>query len=374
MGVSDDDEEAWLKAVVEAVERYCFAAPHDPSGLVRASYADVADRAVPVDRFQLFSPEQYEANSDLSSPSRDDEIDWAWAYSVSRGGPVLVPAALAHATVSRQPPNNLTPRLTSSGVATHVSAGAAVLAGILEVVERDAIVISWLNRFSPPRITLEGAPAELAELVNGRFALPDVEFVLLDLTPDSGIPTAVCLAQSDNPARPRSVMGAATRLDPQAAIRKALFEAAQLLYAEHDLGWSATSPSPSEVRTLLDHGRFYAGPAGDPHIRFLTESTRRVRYDEIPQLSTGTVAGDLQHCLDRLGAVGLEVLVVDLTPPDVARCGFRTVRVLIPGAVDLSGDARLPRLGSTRIGSMARSLGWPEPGVAGLNLAPCPMT
>ena len=376
MGVSEDHEMAWLKAVAEAVERYCFALGHDPSTVLRASHDDVAGWAVPLSRFGLLSDRQYVSTPKVCRPAPDQPIDWTWAWSLDDQRFHLVPAALVYPSVGFQPPNNFTRWVMSTGLATHISTEAAILAGVYEVVERDALMIHWLHHRAPRRVVVEpGRTDAVAALVRTHFTLPDFEFVLLDMTPDSGIPTIACLALSDDPARPSLTMGAASRLDPSEAAAKALFETAQLLAGFHGLGWdSRTSIERADIRTLWDNAHFYAGAEGGDSARFMVSSPERVALHDLPNLATGTPAGDLATCVDRLRGVGLEVLATELTSADVARCGFRTTKVFAPGAVDIHGDARYPLLGSPRIRTMPAALGWPALDEDELNLAPCPMS
>lgn len=376
MGVSDDPADARLKALVEAVERYCFAWPHDPSLIQRRPYNDIEEWAVPLDRFRPFTAGQYRTRPALRFPTPSEPIDWTWAYSLTRRCFALVPAVLAYTTVGFRPPNNFVTSGSSTGVACHVSVEAALLAGLVEVVERDAIMLYWLNRRSPRRVIVDpAAPSGVARLLQDHFDLPDFEFVLLDITCDSGLPTICCRAASANPARPASAFGAACRRDPVDAARKALFESAQVLSGLHGLGCDAgTSVPESAVRDIWDHARFYAGAAAADRIRFLAESTEQIGLEDMPASDGSSVAVDLDHCVAKLATLGLEVLAVDLTPADVAECGFRTVKVIVPGMIDINGDARFPQLGPERVRQVPRSLGWPELGEDELNLAPCPMS
>lgn len=376
MGVSDEPEDARLKAIVEAVERYCFALPHDPTLVVRGAQDDFNGAAVPMERFRPFTDQQYQARPSLRFPRPSDPVDWAWAYSLTRECFALVPAQYAYVTVGFRPPNNFVNSVTSTGVSCHVSVEAALLAGLLEVVERDAIMLYWLNRRSPRHVSVdEDGRGDVARLLRDHFDLKDVEFSLLDITSDSGIPTICCRATSENLDRPSSTFGAASRLDPTQAVRKALFEAAQVLLGLHGLGSTATSSMPeSEVHDIWDHARFYAGAESVERIAFLSVSTERVPLSQLANQATGDTALDLRNCVTRLAETGLEVFAVDLTSADVAAAGLHTVKVLVPGMLDINADARYPQLGSPRVRSVPNAMGWPVLDDTELNLAPCPMS
>ena len=58
---------------------------------------------------------------------------------------------------------------------------------------------------------------------------------------------------------------------------------------------------------------------------------------------------DVRRCVELLKAAGLEVIVVEITTPDIREIGMRVVRVLIPGMVPLHGVYKFPFLGSKRL-------------------------
>ena len=62
----------------------------------------------------------------------------------------------------------------------------------------------------------------------------------------------------------------------------------------------------------------------------------------MPDRSTGRVLADLEYCIERLGDAGYEVIVADITTPDIAEVGFSVVRVIVPGLVPLHGRSSAP--------------------------------
>lgn len=372
-GVSDDAGEAWLQAVIEVVERYCMVWPHHRSSAIRAPIRDLGDNAIPASAFGLFSARQYASMPALRLPAPDDPIDWTWAWSLTRETFVLVPAVLALTAVEPRPPNNLIHGLSSTGVACHVSVEAAVLAGVLEVMERDAVMLWWLHRRCPTTVRVDSGASAVYDLLSDHFAHTPFDFQLLDLTSDTGFPTFACLARSEHPGRPAAVFGSATRLDPLSAARKALFEAAQILSSLAGLGCDGQSRLPAEsVRTFEDHARYYASATTTSELDFIQQSSTR-DLSSLDSVGCGTPGQDLRSVVSRLGELGLEVLAVDLTTPEVALAGLHTVKVLVPGAIDINADVRFPLLGSPRIHGAAKTLGWPAKTENELNLAPCPL-
>lgn len=375
-GVSDNDEVAWLQAVVEVLERFCLLWPGHREAVIRAAADELGERAIPPRAFGLFSPEQYSSLPGLRLPQPHEPLDWTRGWSLTRDEPVLVPAALVLGSVTAGRPNDFVHSLSSTGVAAHVSVTAAVLSGLLEVIERDAVMLTWLHRRTPPRLEVDtGAPAILTELFDRYLRLDHFRVELVDLTADSGLPTIACLALCDDPSRPAAVMGSATRLDPVEAVRKALFEAAQILSSLALLGCDARSAlaDHAAVRTFDDHARYYAGTEAAATLGFLTASNLPVPVSSLSPFSTGSLGADLASAVDAAARTGMEVVVVDLTTPEVARLGFHTLKVLAPPALDINADVRYPLLGSERIRTVPERMGWQVLPDGALNLQPCPL-
>lgn len=374
-GVATDPTRAWLQAVIEAVERYCLVWPRADTRIVRASFDEVGAHALPWARFPVFADDQYRTVPDLQQVRHTEEIGWAWAYSLTIDRWALIPAVFAFPFAPQMGCAGLAHVASSTGAACHVATDEALLAGLFEVIERDAIMLHWLNRRSPRRIRVsERRSPEFARWSGRHFDVKDLEFVLLDLTCDSGIPTVACLALGDGDAWPAAVLGAATRADPADAARKALCETVQILAALEAHDWRTQPPlAATDVRTFEDHARFYARADAAKHLRFLTATRDEVDLADIPAMPSADARELLDTAVSRLAGLDLEVLAVDVTTPDVAQCGLRAVKVVVPGMVDINADARVPHMGSHRIRTASQRLGWGPVDAAAYNTAPCPL-
>ena len=79
---------------------------------------------------------------------------------------------------------------------------------------------------------------------------------------------------------------------------------------------------------------------------------------------------DLATLAERVAAIGHRVLVADLTSDDVAECGMRVTRTLVPGFHPLFTGHRIRPLGGTRLCGVPERLGLDvQPGI---NPAPHP--
>ncbi len=213
----------------------------------------------------------------------------------------------------------------SNGLASGNHLGEAVVHGICEVVERDAISV-WHGRF---RYGDYGIPLDLGsvddpacERVLRRLAAADMQVAVWDITGDVGVAAFYCVLLDQRERSNHFGVGAGCHLSREVALLRALTEAVQvrttyIAGARDDLS-----------RQEYDSSTMAARIAG---LRDLVASRTVVKRDfaEVPDFVNTTVQEDIDQVLVRLQAVGIgEVVVVDLTKPGYS---IPVVRVVIPG-------------------------------------------
>jgi ribosomal protein S12 methylthiotransferase accessory factor len=359
-GVGLTEDEALICAIGECVERYATAV-YDADALPFASEAELGDAAVGVAAFQLFSPRQYaHPEFPFAQPRADVPMHWARARRLSDGAPRLVPASLVYLPWRPlDPSSDLHFLSVSTGQACHPDGARATLTGLYEVIERDAYMLTWLRRLPLPRVDPRTDPA-VAAIVDAALGGTELVLHVFDMTLDTRVPAYLCYADGPSPHGRVIGTGAAARLDARAALVKAVLESVHTwLYARDILerrpGYQP-APDYADVREFEDHVRLFCNPEMREHLGFLLDGDARAapRDDRPP----ATAEGELAEVLARLAAVGLEAYEVDVAPADVAACGYRVVKVLIPGAVPLTAIHAIPSVGSARLDSVPRALGW----------------
>jgi ribosomal protein S12 methylthiotransferase accessory factor len=355
-------EDAFLAAIGEAVERYC-ANFYVRSELILSRYLEVASNAVAPEQFVLFSDQQYrKAAVPFDRFTASSRLYWTWAYSLVDRRPKLVPACFTYLPYEITEDEARIGPSISTGLSCAYSLAEAILAGIYECIERDAFIIMWLNRLRMPVVDVGTGSRGIAELFRERFALSEIHYCICDITSDIQIPTFYCLARGNSAVGMLPCVGTATRLNAEKAVEKALVESAQgrpflryVLRKERD--WDC-GEGFSGVRDFDDHARLYSSRPDLIQQLLFVESPPARSAQDLLNLSTGTVLGDIQICVDALTEKGFDVLVVDLTTRDVEEVGFRVVRVIVPGLQPLHGDHRFPFLGGRRLYEVPRILGY----------------
>lgn len=346
-GAATDRAGARALALIEAFERIAGLA-HARVDLV-ASLTQAGAGALDPRRLGLFSARQC-ARPGFPFRAYDprETTDWTWARDMTRGEAILVPSAAAWHGADA-------PWIceTSSGMAAHGALRPALVKAAFELIERDAFMIAWLNRLSPPTMDAgdldEGEGAACAR----RVSESGYTVRLLDLTSDVDAPVCLALATRRDGRAPALIVGAACDLNPRAAIFGALKEL-HSAFLTPGPGWRPRPPLAAEaVRRLRDHARAYEHPDWLDRAAFLWA---RAGGDDAAALARfrrrgKQVEGDdatLDALTRALGAVGAPLIGVDVTPADVASTGLRVARALIPGLQPLGFGERI-RLGGRRV-------------------------
>jgi ribosomal protein S12 methylthiotransferase accessory factor len=351
-------EASLAAAMGEAVERYACGVYCDESW-IWAAYRDVASEAIPLEYLTLFTPEQY-ARLGVASPSPDTRLRWVEGYSLTRQRQVLAPAALVFMPYKfGADEDRIIWESTTSGAACGGSLEEAILSGIYEVVERDAMMITWLNQLPAPRVCLEQVTHPHVAYALERIANTSYQLVVNDITTDLPLPVFLAVLLNENGTPPCSVVAAACGLDKRRAVFKSIVEVLQGVQATQKLlelnpGFGTDQP----VRTMEEHTLLYARFDLRARLDFLTACPTVRPWAAIPSQASGQAAPDVETCVRLLGKYGYEVIVVDITPPEAAECGLSVVRVIVPGLTPLHGLSTHRPLGVKRVGQAPLALGY----------------
>ncbi len=162
--------------------------------------------------------------------------------------------------------------MTSNGLAAGATRADASMRAAVELIERDAFMISWLARLPGRRIALDDSidpgTREVARQIAERGAR--LELYLLDV--GLAVPTILAVGFGDGRRWPGATVAMAAHLSPRAAIRKAVLEQGHVgpylrrLMIE---GNQIIPERPEDVRTLSDHAIYYFPPSRASAFAFL---------------------------------------------------------------------------------------------------------
>jgi ribosomal protein S12 methylthiotransferase accessory factor len=262
----------------------------------------------------------------------DAPLRWVKGTSLSRGTPVLLPAALCYRNL-RDLGVPMPAVKMSGGCGAGQSVRDALLHGFFELVERDAVALWWLGGRAARRMTSCGELGSLLSAI-GREGSSRTTW-LLDITTDLRIPCVVALS-TDVGGRGLAC-GFAARLAYADAVRAAVFEMCQM---EVGIELLLLKARQDGVDALNAADRRYLRRA----FGFEVSGCRALfPCEQPPEKTLVDDAGvePLVTLVRRLTEVGIEPLWIDLSRDDL---GIPAVRALAPGLQPYPSDIILPRL------------------------------
>jgi ribosomal protein S12 methylthiotransferase accessory factor len=271
----------------------------------------------------------------------DHAIEWCPAWSLTRGRAVLVPAAFVFANAT----NDVLPEWTSTGLASHVCLTRAVLGGLCEVLERDALAVTWYNALATTPLSPAGTPLE--RLLDSLDRDVGVTVRLMALPTDSPFPVVLALARG-YATPPFAAVGVACRANLAMAASKAVAECIQVMVR--------VKPGGDDSDLDDDPAARYATLEGAE----LLESCLQTAEEAVAhctESSPRSPSAELNAGVEQLHRQGFEVLVAELTTVDVAQAGWHVVRVIVPGMLWPGTRPEMAPLGARRLYHLPVDLG-----------------
>ncbi len=306
MGKGGTPQQAEASAIMELAERFSlFSFCKEPTNFFVGEYRSIKDDALP---FEIIAKSVHDDSLELK---RLQEVysrlplKWTWGYNLTRDEKVLIPFNWFYAINEYNGP--------SAGNC----AEEAILQGICEVVERHVSSIISRNKLKTPRVDMGSITDALALELIQKYSGSGIKLCVSDFSLDTGIPSVGVLAfdPSTFPKSSEIVWTAGTSPNPQKAVIRALTEVAQL-GGDFETGSSYVASGLPKFRDLSEAD-------------FVIHAGREINITGLPDLSDDNIRVEVENCIAALSRIGMEVLIIDVTHPQLGIPAFYTI---IPGA------------------------------------------
>jgi thioglycine synthase len=317
-------QQAFASAFMEFIERFCARRLSDDHVIV-AAYEEIIDTALDPQRCVLPRSSGY---------MPDQTLEWVWGRSLTQEEDVLVPANMVYLPYEHHPSLKTITYEDSNGLASGNCLEEAILHALLELIERDTAFIVEYNRLVLPDLVLDAIPDEGLSTLLSSIEHADLTCHIKDARHDLGIATFSAFLQGESTDGKAYAQAWGTHLNPGIALSRSLTEALQMYpRCKNYDDWRISGP--------LDY--------------YCQHSEYTTCLSTVPDLTTGDIKATLDLCVDRLQKKGVEVIVVDLSMPDLP---FAAVRVVAPGLQPYTIRTE-PRL-SRRLLSVPVKMGYHE--------------
>jgi ribosomal protein S12 methylthiotransferase accessory factor len=370
-GTSIDREQAALCARAEALERYCSSV-YTSDQFITAAEVDLSEPCLSLLTLPVCSARELSRpGCPLTKPDPTQPIRWVRGVDLHTTEPTWVPAILSYLYFSCENEFENIAHSISTGTAAHTSYARGLLGATMEVIERDAISILWLQKMALPEIVGFLQYPRLAPYAEKfRQSSRGFEVRLFDATFDLGVPVVYGVLRSHYNKLQHTLVTCSAAATPEEAAEKAIRDMTAMRLASR--GHLSPNRSPDDFRTVMDGMVYMAEASQQEGFDFLLNGTRKIGLDEMSKLSSPTPEGQMRELLGRLAEKKMRAFAVDLTTDEASTVGLKVVKVVIPGLQPLAFDARARYLGHSRLYELPRQLGYAVHDEEQLNTAPQP--
>jgi ribosomal protein S12 methylthiotransferase accessory factor len=359
----------------ESTERYIWGwSDYFLLGKLRsATYSEIKERALDIFSLAGFSLEQRKAREVLQFDEKTI-FGWILAKSLVSQKAVFCPAQLLSYYYVRnyvkrpQHPNKKEPMLRwciSTGMAAGQSVERALLGSVLEIIERDAFMITYLNKISPPEYDHESLSED--EEVAGILAIfkrYGLSVHLFHLPSDFSAYTTLAMIIDHSGIGPAVSVSASADFDFRSSILDALSEC---LSCRTSLRKRRDKDEP--VGRINREGRliYWSKPENLSKLDFLFGGKKEeVDWNEHKNFfeSYGEEKTK-KECEKRLDILRKEftekrydLLWINMTSPEIRKAGLEIVSAVSPDLQPLHLDEEIPYWSGKRLAEIPEKLGY----------------
>ena len=324
----------------EALERYQTIFQSPACSLIYASRESLQDKAVDP-RLFFFDTARRRVGDKRLEYTDKLPMYWTWANNPVTSERRLVPAQEIWFNTDRFKEEHLCVTNTTNACAVGQSLEEAAIFSLFEAIERDAFLTAWYLRRTCDQIVTSSVRFEPFQLLWARLRVrfPNYRFHFFDICSDVTIPTVAVIAVRTSGTGPKMLLTAATHLLAERAMFSALKDLGVSLSSHAHSNQGGTSDHfflhPEDVDSPDDHRMLYSLDQSFARLSFLGfDSPPRLTYEDINHRSwfAKQESFDLREVLEcllkRLDGLGIQVLMKDISHPELAATGLRCVKAI----------------------------------------------
>ena len=371
---------SFLSSLGESVERMsgAFAFFKEDLETCAGSYNSLqqaGQNAIAPEALPLFADEQYAAADFFFQPfTGDTEFNWVKGRHLISQEDIWIPLQLMLLFYLPSVEEARIGYSSSSGMASHIDKALAIVAGIMEIIERDALMLSWYANIPLCRVEVDRPFS--SKKANRAFAhikslSGEVDFWLHDV----GFPELPSISATQQVPYYKKFAyqtGAAAELNGEEALCQALLE-----YGQSELQLKCAMLAPqrrfmksiesvfdvppdkplAEMRTFLEAIGYYGHAEHADRLKDFFSSEDTINLSQLPTVKFEHSEEQLEYLKGILQKYDIDPIVIDCTHGQMAQ--MKVVKVFIPELVQHHISA-YPYLGHPRIYEFPMKMGLTE--------------
>jgi len=361
------DEGGLYAALCEALERYIWMTQTDYfKKPIRTTTASIAKhgRYIAPETFVGFSDEQR-----ALAPTRvlrpDSEYLWIQGVSLVDNSRVYLPAQIVMGVRRQNLPGGAQEpfirQQITNGLATWPTREGALVAGALEIIEREAYMMMWLNQLTLPRIAIQSLTARSSSLAYAIAQCKRYRFKVHVISLPTDAPThAVAVVLEDLSGNaPKYTVGLKTHWSMPYAVEKAITEALRSHRGYRH--WAYTGNVWDNNTPVKDIGHrerlYYWGvPENAKHLEFMIAGKETVFTPQ--EWDSDTPEQHLKRIIAWCKEKNFDCVSVPLTHSAKNPTPFHIEMVVIPQLQPTYLEEWMQQFGGTRWKDVPKALGY----------------
>ncbi len=333
-----------IKSVGEMLERLCLCNPKQKFNITK--FKEKKDFIRP-SLFFCYSSEQMENIREKKEKLDNGKYRWMKVKKIPEGKEVYMPAQMVFLTRNFKGEYALRKEQISTGAAMGIKGEKrAFKSGFLESIERDAIMSFYLKKRRGRKMyDFSDKISELRDYLK-RYQL---ETHIFDATTDLGIPSIFAMTIDYSGLGEAVNVGSSSDLNYEKAIEKAITESIQCrrIGRVSTSFLKADSINKSQINSLEDRLLYWRDLNRIKDVSHLIKERENISYKKIsPKDIT------LNNAIENLSSKKFNILVADMTLPEVKAQGFESLKVVIPELHPLYLDEKAKALYSIHHGEI----------------------
>lgn len=337
LGVNEDKNIAMTSCLAEALERYCMS--YIPKNEIISCKKEELNKKYVFSDFSTYSDEQYDKFDNFLNPNLD-VIEWTKICDIKDKKSFMYwPASLIYLPFDI---NKVVAETTSTGMAAGFSIDECILSGLMELIERDSLMINFMQRLNPPEIDINTIFGKNKKFIDS--IRKDYNIKIYKLYSDFNVPIYLSIIYRIDNKKIHYGIGACASLDSDYAINKSLKECLFTYFYSLNI-LDVRQGNPDKIKTLYEHFLYYQGDNFDKLLfnsKLIKYKKEKISFDEV---------------LINLKKNNINVYFKELTTDDIKDTGIKVVKVIAPSLIDLNKSHIYPRLGAKRFFEVPKKLG-----------------
>lgn len=354
-------EEALLKCLAEAVERFSNSYFPDRSITKTSTLQGVQGDVIPIESFTRYSKKQLKNiaySRFVFKPA--SQLNWTACESLTSNKKYLIPCNFVYLSYPYTKNEPVLYPSISTGVAAGWTLATAILRGLYECIERDAYMVAYLKKIQYPKLRLESIENKEIHFFLEIAKKYDLEISCLDFTTNIGIPV-ICALVLDRGGIGKAVsVGLKSNVNIYKAIIGAITE------AFHTKGWIRRMHEMDDVAYeneikrakdpgMIQRGLFWYNVASIKKLDFWLTKARRAEIKE--SLALKSIKAELEYVVSKLHEQLMDVYWKDITVDELSQLGLKVVKAFVPQLQPLTFDDDRQPQGGQRLNSVPRFSG-----------------